>query len=249
MAKSSPIPVTILTGFLGAGKTTLLNFIMSEKHAYRFGIIINELGELGIDDQLIETRDEEVMLMRNGCVCCTIRKDLVESIQKLVVRHEFDYLLIETTGIADPAPIAQTFYNFPALSPYVRLDSIVTLVDAEHIDEQARETNVCVKQIVAADFILLNKVDLSNEADLARIERSIRRINPHAMIYRSEHSAIGLHHILDVNAFNMDAKIVADPEFLHELHLHGHEAISAVSLRVSGLLDAFRFKALWNASA
>lgn len=249
MTTSGPIPATILTGFLGAGKTTLLNFILNQQHGYKFGIIVNEVGEIGIDDQLVERRDEEVMLMRNGCICCTVRKDLVLAIQQLLARGGFDYLLIETTGIADPGPIAQTFFNFPSLSPYVRLDSIVTVVDAEQIDRQVQEAKVCLDQIAMADFVLLNKIDLVSEAELRRVESSIRGINGHAEIFRTDHSATNLQDLLDMNAFRLDEKLKADPRFLEEGHEHGHDGISSVSFRMPGLFDAFRFQSLLESLA
>jgi len=244
MDSTSPIPATILTGFLGAGKTTLLNSILRQERTYKFGIILNEMAEIGIDDQLIETRSEEIMLMKNGCICCTVRKDLVQSIQQLLRRGGFDYLLIETTGIANPQPIAQTFFNVSALSSFVRLDSIVTVVDAEQIDEQVRQERVAIDQIVMGDFILLNKTDLASESRLAQIEDNIRKINPHAVVYRSQHAAIDLHNLLDRNAFNVEVGFTYDPVTPEAAsHAHHHEDIASISLRVNGMFDGFRFEA------
>src|SRR5581483_1840214 len=187
-----PIPATILTGFLVAGKTTLLNYILQQQHGYKFGIIVNEVGEIGIDGQLVENQREEIMQMNNGCVCCTVRKDLVKGVQRLLQRGGFDYLLIETTGIADPGPVAQTFLNIPQLTKYVRLDSIITVVDAEQIAKQMKETETAREQIAMADFVLLNKVDLVDENGLQETEAVIRDLNPHAEIFRTDHSHVNL---------------------------------------------------------
>src|SRR4029434_6981510 len=169
-----PVPVSILTGFLGAGKTTLLNYILKQQHGYKFAVIVNEVGKIGIDGALIEKTDDDVLEMSNGCLCCTVRKDLVKGVQNLLKKGGFDYLLIETTGIADPAPVAQTFLNIPQLQQLVRLDSIITVVDAEQIEKQMRETETALEQIAMADFLLLNKTDLADEAQLGRIEKAAR---------------------------------------------------------------------------
>ena len=174
---AKPIPASILTGFLGAGKTTLLNYILKEQSDYKFGVIVNEIGEIGIDGQLVENAKDEMVQLNNGCVCCTVRKDLVKGIQRLLQRGGFDYLLVETTGIADPGPVAQTFLNIPQLTKYVRLDSIITVVDAEQIAKQMEETETAREQIAMADFVLLNKMDLVTEAAAAETEALIRDLN------------------------------------------------------------------------
>jgi len=200
MDKRKIIPVSVLTGFLGAGKTTLVNHILREQSEYKFGLIINEIGEIGIDGQLVQTETEDVVEMSNGCICCTIRKDLVKGIQKLLKRTDLDYILIETTGIADPGPVAQTFLNVPQLQQYARLDSIITLVDAENILQQLEETAVAKEQIALADFILLNKTDLVSQQELTAVEESLTAINPFARIFRTEQSKVNLKELLDVKS-------------------------------------------------
>ncbi len=229
-APKAPIPATILTGFLGAGKTTLLNYILDQQHGYKFGIIVNEVGEIGIDGQLVENQKEEIVQMNNGCVCCTVRKDLVKGIQQLLKRGGFDYLLVETTGIADPGPVAQTFMNIPQLQQLVRLDSIITVVDAEQIHKQMKETETAREQIAMADFVLLNKTDLVDEEGLGKLEKEIRELNPHTQIFRTNKSQVNLKELLDMNAFDVDHKLSVDPDFLNELketrHHHDIESFS-----------------------
>ncbi|MBV9128641.1 MAG: GTP-binding protein [Verrucomicrobia bacterium] len=223
------IPVSVLTGFLGAGKTTLLNYILREQREHKFALIINEIGKIGIDGQLVESAQDEVIEMSNGCICCTVRKDLVQSLQRLIKRGGFDYILIETTGIADPGPIAQTFVNIPQLSRFVQLDSIITVVDAEQILQQVKEIEVAKDQIALADFVLLNKTDLVDEATLGRVGELIRKLNPHTRIVRTTQSQAPLKELLDVNAFDVEKKLQADPDFLNELRAQGkhhHDVVS-----------------------
>ena len=226
-----PIPATILTGFLGAGKTTLLNYILKQQSAYKFGIIVNEIGAIGIDGQLVENASEEMVQLNNGCICCTVRKDLVKGVQKLLQRGGFDYLLIETTGIADPGPVAQTFLNIPQLTKYVRLDSIITVVDAEQIAKQMKETETAREQIAMADFIVLNKIDLVTEPSLVETEALIQDLNPHAEIFRTGHSQVNLAQLLDMNAFDVDRKLAVDPKFLDELEHRHHSDIASMAFR------------------
>ncbi len=222
------IPVSILTGFLGAGKTTLLNYILKGQSQYKFAVIVNEIGKIGIDGQLVDNQRDEVVEMSNGCVCCTVRKDLVLSIQKLLKRGGFDYILIETTGIADPGPVAQTFVNIPALQRFVQLDAIITVVDAEQILKQMQETEVASEQIAMADFVLLNKTDLVDEAQLGRVGEKIRALNPHTRILRTRQSEVPLSDLLDIHAFDVDRKVAANADFLNEMKpgQHHHDIVS-----------------------
>jgi G3E family GTPase len=224
-----PVPVSILTGFLGAGKTTLLNYILQQQHGYKFAVIVNEVGKIGIDGALVESAKDEVVQMNNGCLCCTIRKDLVKGVQSLVKKGGFDYLLIETTGIADPGPVAQTFLNIPQLQQFVRLDSIITVVDAEQIEKQMKETETARDQVAMADFLLLNKTDLVSEERLVELEKKFRELNPHATIFRTNHSQANLKELLDMNAFKLDRKLEVDPNFLDELRQRHHHDINSFS--------------------
>ena len=237
------IPVTILTGFLGAGKTTLLNYILQQQHGYKFAIIVNEIGEIGIDSQLVENAKEEIVQMNNGCVCCTVRKDLVKSVQALIRRGGFDYLLIETTGIADPGPVAQTFLNIPQLQQYVQLDSIITVVDAEQIEKQIIDVEIAREQIAMADFVLLNKTDLVDEAHLLRIESLIVGLNPHAQSFRTDRAQVNLKEVLDMAAFDVDRKLAVDPKFLDELNHRHHHEIQSCAFTFDQPFSVDRFEA------
>ena len=238
----APIPVTILTGFLGAGKTTLLNYILKQQHGYKFAVIVNEVGKIGIDGMLVENQKEEVVQMNNGCLCCTIRKDLVKGVQNLLKRGGFDYLLIETTGIADPGPVAQTFLNIPQLQQLVRLDSIITVVDSEQIEKQMKETETARDQVAMADFVLLNKTDLVDEARLQKLESLVAELNPHAQTFRTSQSQANLKELLDMNAFKLDQKLAADPEFLNELRQRHHHDISSFSFELERPVNVEKFE-------
>lgn len=243
MTPKPRIPVTILTGFLGAGKTTLLNYILQQQHGYKFAVIVNEIGKIGIDSQLVENAKEEIVEMNNGCVCCTVRKDLVKSIQTLIKRGGFDYLLIETTGIADPAPVAQTFLNIPQLQQFVQLDSIITVVDAEQIEKQMAEVETAREQIAMADFVLVNKTDLVDEAHLQALECKIAELNPQAQTFRTNQSQVNLKEVLDMAAFDVDKKLAVDPKFLDELNQRHHHEIKSVSFTFEKPFSLDRFQA------
>jgi len=224
---SSPdkIPVTVLTGYLGAGKTTLLNRILSEPHGKKYAVIVNEFGEIGIDNELVVGADEEVFEMNNGCICCTVRGDLIRIIEGLMRRKgKFDAIIVETTGLADPAPVAQTFFVDENVGRKTRLDAVVTVADAKWLKDRLKDAPEAKNQIAFADVILLNKTDLVTDAELREVEARIRGINPYAKLHRTQRSQIALSEILGRNAFDLDRILDIEPEFLHaEDHEHGHE--------------------------
>jgi G3E family GTPase len=208
------IPVTVLTGFLGSGKTTLLNRILTERHGQRIAVIENEFGEIGIDHELVFQADEEIFEMNNGCICCTVRGDLIRILENLLKRRDkFDYILIETTGLADPGPVAQTFVMDDHLREHLRLDGIVTLVDAKHIDRHLDDSHEAQRQIAFADVILLNKIDLADAAALDRVEARLRAINSIAKIHRTFYGEVPLDQCLDVNSFKVERALEIDPRF------------------------------------
>lgn len=224
-ASPEKIPVTVLTGYLGAGKTTLLNRILSEPHGKKFAVIVNEFGEIGIDNELIVNADEEVFEMNNGCICCTVRGDLVRIIDGLMRRKgKFDAIIVETTGLADPAPVAQTFFMDEQVGAKTKLDAVVTVADAKWLKDRLKDAPEAKNQIAFADVILINKTDLVTPAELAEIEARIRGINPYARLHRTERAQIDIAEVLGRNAFDLDRILDIEPQFLAaDEHDHDHD--------------------------
>ncbi|MGJ4948939.1 CobW family GTP-binding protein [Bradyrhizobium sp. HKCCYLS20291] len=229
MSDVSKTPVTVLTGYLGAGKTTLLNRILSEDHGKKYAVIVNEFGEIGIDNDLIVGADEEVFEMNNGCICCTVRGDLVRIISGLMRRKgKFDAIIVETTGLADPAPVAQTFFVDEDVQKNARLDAVVTVADAKWLSDRLKDAPEAKNQIAFADVIVLNKTDLVTKPELAEVEARIRAINPYARLHRTERCQIAISDVLERGAFDLDRILEIEPEFLnagddHDHHHHDHD--------------------------
>ena len=221
---NAPIPVTVITGFLGAGKTTLLNRILSENHGKRIAVIENEFGEIGIDHQLVIQSDEEIFELNNGCICCRVRGDLIRILAKLRQRRDkFDTVLIETTGMADPGPVAQTFFTDEEVKESFKLDGIVTVVDAKHVGLHFDDMREVREQIGFADVILLNKTDLVPPAELAKTEARIRKMNPMAKVYQTKNAEIDLGKVLNVGGFDLKRALELEPDFLKAEEEHNHE--------------------------
>jgi G3E family GTPase len=237
------IPVTVLTGYLGAGKTTLLNRILTEEHGKRYAVIVNEFGEIGIDNELVVGADEEVFEMNNGCICCTVRGDLIRILDGLMKRKgKFDAVIVETTGLADPAPVAQTFFMDQDVSDTARLDAVVTVADAKWLSDRLKDAPEAKNQIAFADVIILNKTDLVSPEELVAVEGRIRAINPYATIHRTQNCAVPIAEVLDRKAFDLDRIIEIEPDFLEEGHHHHHdEEIQSVSAAIDGEVDPERF--------
>ncbi|WP_029558036.1 GTP-binding protein [Xanthobacter sp. 91] len=224
--QAEKIPVTVLTGYLGAGKTTLLNRILSQPHGKKFAVIVNEFGEIGIDNDLVVGADEEVFEMNNGCICCTVRGDLIRIIDGLLRRKGgFDGIIVETTGLADPAPVAQTFFVDEEVQAKTKLDAVVTVADAKWLSDRLKDAPEAKNQVAFADVILLNKTDLVTGAELDAVEARIRGINPYAKLYRTQKSEIDIAKVLNQGAFDLERVLELEPAFLEEdEHHHHHHA-------------------------
>jgi G3E family GTPase len=245
---SEKIPVTVLTGFLGAGKTTLLNHILKEKHGRKIAVIVNEYGEVGIDQELVIGAEEEIIEMNNGCICCTVRGDLTKILKGLILskqgltakKFDFEWVIIETTGLADPAPVAQTFFVDEAVSLFYNLDAIVTLVDAKHADQHLNEGHEALEQVAFSDVLLLNKTDLVNTKELEALKNRLQGINPSAKIYPTKMSEVNLDKILGIDAFSLDKKLEIEPDFLKDHHHHHDQSISSIVITEDRPLDVYK---------
>ena len=237
MKPQEMVPVTILTGFLGSGKTTLLNRILEEQHGHKIAVIENEFGEAGIDNELlVQDTGEQIVEMNNGCICCTVRGDLVRILGELQAKREakqldFERLVIETTGMADPGPVAQTFFMDEDIGNYYLLDSIVTLVDAKHADKQLDDFRAAQEQVGFADRILLSKTDLTREEENQELIKRIRKMNPRAQVKKVHFGEVPIEELLDLRGFNLNAILELDPEFLVDSHHDHHDEVESFVFR------------------
>lgn len=236
-SRISKIPVTILTGYLGAGKTTLLNNILTQEHGKKIAVIVNEFGEIGIDHQLVVDADEEILEMNNGCICCTVRGDLIRIISKLLERRDcFEHILIETTGLADPAPVIQSFFVDEILYKQTELDAVITVVDVKHIQDHWHSSEA-EEQIAFADVILLNKTDLVTPEELSILTKKIRGRNAIAKIYPTQNCQIDMDSILGMQAFDLKNALAIDPQFLEESAHEHDETVTAIAISQTGIVN------------
>jgi G3E family GTPase len=235
------VPVSVITGYLGSGKTTLLNHILTYDHGKRIAVVVNEFGEIGIDSQLVIDADEEILEMNNGCICCTVRGDLVRIFDNLMEKQDkFDHIVIETTGLADPAPVIQSFFVDEVMRTKTQLDAVITVVDSKHI-WQHWESDEAREQIAFADVILLNKIDLISPSILDDLERRVRGMASFAKIYRTHNSEIPMDSILGINAFDLKRALHIDPSLLNE-YAHEHdESVRSISIVETGSVDGDKF--------
>ena len=240
---SEKIPVTVLTGYLGAGKTTLLNRILTEDHGKKFAVIVNEFGEAGIDGDLVVGADEEIFEMNNGCICCTVRGDLIRILDGLMKRKgKFDAIIVETTGLADPAPVAQTFFVDQDVGDATKLDAVVTVTDAKWLKDRLKDAPEAKNQIAFADVIILNKTDLVTAEELAGVEAAIRAINPYAKLHKATRCDVAIDKLLDRNAFDLDRILDIEPDFLESGHHHHHsDDVRSMSFTIAGDVDPDKF--------
>jgi G3E family GTPase len=246
LPETAQIPVTVLTGYLGAGKTTLLNRILSENHGKKYAVVINEFGELGVDNDLVIDADEEVFEMNNGCICCSVRGDHIRIVGQLVKRKgQLDGIIIETTGLADPSPVAQTFFVDDNLRSRSRLDAIITVVDAKHLLARLADSHEAEEQVAFADVIVLNKTDLVTPEELAGIEARIRSINRSACVLRAQKADVPIAELMDRGAFDLGRILEMEPDFLSSEDAHEHDdSVTSVSLTLDAPLDMQRYY-LW----
>ena len=246
LLKGDAIPVTLLTGFLGSGKTTLLNHILKNKHGKRIAVIENEFGDIDIDSDLIIGKSDEIFEMKNGCICCSVRSDLIETLNRLMERREkFDYVVIEGTGLASPGPVAQAFLLENDINQSLVLDGIITLIDSKHVWNHLSDVEVAWEQIAFSHLLLLNKSDLISPEESKKLETHVRSINPTAKLFNTKNAEIKLDHLLNIGGFDLNRLYLSDNDFLDQgLHAnqHKHESnITSVSVTFSGTIDPDQF--------